>query len=47
MGPDEMYARVLRELAVVAKPFSMIFERLWQSGEFPGDCKKGNIVHIF
>jgi len=25
----------------------VIFERSWQSGEVPGDWKKGNIVPIF
>ncbi|KFZ65911.1 hypothetical protein N338_03956, partial [Podiceps cristatus] len=39
MGPDEMHPRVLRELAnVVAKP-----QKSWQSGEVPGDWKKGNV----
>ena len=32
---------------VVAEPLFIIFEKLWLSGEVPGDWKKGNITPIF
>jgi len=48
MGPDEMHPRVLRELAnEAANLLSIIFERLWQSGEVPANWRRGNIIPIF
>ncbi|KFZ68078.1 hypothetical protein N338_02102, partial [Podiceps cristatus] len=48
MGPDKMHPRVLRELADgVARPLSMVSDKSWQSGEVPGDWKKGNTAPVF
>ncbi|GAB0180733.1 mitochondrial enolase superfamily member 1 [Grus japonensis] len=43
-----MHPQVLRELAdVIARPLLIIFERLWQLGEVPEDCKRANVTPIF
>lgn len=48
MGPDEMNPQVLGELVdEVARLLSIIFEKSWQSGEFPSDWKRGKISSIF
>ena len=48
LGPDELHHRVMREFTdAVTKPFSIVFLKLWQSGEVSGEQKKGNITPIF
>jgi len=47
MGPDEMHLWVLRELVdEIAKPLSILFERLWRFGEVPTDWRRGNITPV-
>jgi len=48
MEPDEVHLQILRELVdEVAKPLSIIFEKLWQSGEISSDWKRVNKTPIF
>jgi len=48
MRPDEVYPRVLKELAdEVAKPLSVVFKKSWQSSEVSTGWKRGNITSIF
>ncbi|KFW00960.1 hypothetical protein N326_11204, partial [Eurypyga helias] len=48
MGPDGIHPRGLKELVDgIAKTLSLIFKKLWQSGEVPSDWKRGNITPIF
>ena len=48
IGPDKIHPQILRELVdEVAKPLSIIFERLWQSVEVPTDLKRENMAPIF
>ena len=43
-GPDGIHPRVLKELAdVMVGPFSIIFQRSWESGEVPLDWKLANV----
>ncbi|GAB0204351.1 mitochondrial enolase superfamily member 1 [Grus japonensis] len=44
MGPDNIHPRVLRDLAdVIVRPLSIIFEKLWRSGNIPEYWKMGDL----
>ena len=48
MGLDDIKPRDLREFAdVVAKPLSIIFEKLWPSGEVSRNWRKRNITLVY
>lgn len=48
MGQGEIHPQILRQLVnEVAKPPSILFEKLWQASEVPTDWKRGHITHIF
>ncbi|TRZ17143.1 hypothetical protein HGM15179_009967 [Zosterops borbonicus] len=47
MGPDRMHSEVLREQAdIIARTFTIMFERPWRSGEVPEDWKKANVTLV-
>ncbi|PKU41655.1 rna-directed dna polymerase from mobile element hypothetical protein [Limosa lapponica baueri] len=48
MGPDRKHPRVLRDLVdVIAKLFSIIFERSWRTREVPEDWRKSYVMPVF
>lgn len=47
MEPDEMCLPVLMKVVdEMVKPLSVIFVKLWQSGEAPTAWKSGNMAHF-
>ncbi|GAB0188526.1 mitochondrial enolase superfamily member 1 [Grus japonensis] len=48
IGPDHIHPRVLRELAdIIVRLLSIIFEKLWRSGDIPEDWKKTNVTPMY
>jgi len=48
IGPDGIHHRVLKELAVVMLgPFSITYQRSWDSGEGPADWKLDSVLPIY
>lgn len=47
MELDRIQPQLLRKIAdVVAKPLLAVFERSWQSGDVPENCKKENVTAL-
>ncbi|CAM4630454.1 unnamed protein product [Lepidochelys kempii] len=47
-GPDEMHARILKELTEeISEAFAIIFEKSWKTGEIPEDWKRAHKVLIY
>ncbi|KAK4806811.1 hypothetical protein QYF61_005607 [Mycteria americana] len=47
-GLDGIHPGVLREVAdIVARPLSIISEKLWRSGDIPDDWKRANVIPIY
>ncbi|KAK4807158.1 hypothetical protein QYF61_024278 [Mycteria americana] len=47
-GLDGIHPRVLGEVAdIVARPLSIISEKLWRSGDVPDDWKRANVMPIY
>lgn len=48
MGSGGLQRTVLKELLDTrVRLLMMLFERPWQSGEVPEDCKKANVTPVF
>ncbi|KFO07398.1 hypothetical protein N312_01840, partial [Balearica regulorum gibbericeps] len=48
MWLDGIHSRVLRELAkVLTKPFYIIYQQSWLTGEVPVDWRLANVTHIY
>ncbi|PKU44320.1 rna-directed dna polymerase from mobile element jockey-like [Limosa lapponica baueri] len=48
MGLDGIHPRVLRELAgELTKPFSIIYQQSWSTGEVPDDWRVANVMPIY
>lgn len=49
VGPGRIQPRVLREVAdiIVTRPLSIIFEKVWRSGDIPDNWKRANVESIY